>query len=325
MEIAGIDISRYQYIWNENTGVMLRPMNFEVAASQNVRFVAGRITTGTLTDWAYDYRHTGYCSLKMSQSVGLPTTGYHVVRPWLPVDAQMSALFRAMESKSFYEDFPLWMDCERPDGQSVYVQTKCIAGCIEWFLRRKDYYPDIYTNVGYWNTNTVHDPIFNNCNLVVANYTTAKTPLIPREWNGFFGLLKRWRIWQYSADGNGLGAKYGAASHSIDLNRFNGDENAFKKMLFSTPVVVEPPQGDQGDNILQTKFVALVDRQAVRTEPSTAQGTKTVSSRLAAGTILYPAREAFVKGPGEMWMRFDEGWVAVVHGGNQYLKSVAIS
>ena len=38
-----------------------------------------------------------------------------------------------------------------------------------------------------------------------------------------------WTFWQFSADGNGQGPKYGASgSQAIDLNRFNGDEEDFR-------------------------------------------------------------------------------------------------
>jgi GH25 family lysozyme M1 (1,4-beta-N-acetylmuramidase) len=239
-EILGIDFSRYQYLWNEDTGEMLRTMNFEVAAAAGARFAAGRVTLGESMDYAFDYRGT-YCSLKACQAAGIPTTGYHVIWPSLTVDRQMSAFFRALDKQSFREDFAVWLDCERSDRQSVSTQTRVIAGAIEWFWKRRGYFPDIYTNVGYWDTNTVHDPIFDQCQLIVANYTTAKTPLVPREWKKLGGLVKQWKIWQFSADGNGLGAKYGAASRSIDLNRLNGGEPEYRAMLFSEPPVpVEP-------------------------------------------------------------------------------------
>jgi GH25 family lysozyme M1 (1,4-beta-N-acetylmuramidase) len=317
-EITGIDFSRYQYQWNESTGEMLRPMNFDTAKAAGVRFAAGRITIGPLVDWAYRYR-TGYCSLKACQAAGIPTTGYHVVKPYYSVDAQISALFRAIDVQAFDEDFPLWLDCERPDGMPPITQTRIIVGCIERIYNECKYFPDIYTNVGYWDSNTVHDDIFNECNLIVANYTTASRPLVPREWRSLGGLIRRWKIWQYSADGNGLGPRYGAASHSIDVDRFNGDEAAFQTMLFKPAPVPVP---DVGGDDLQTKFQVLIEGQAIRSEPSILGGAKTITGRLVKGRILYPARDIVIKSAGELWVKFDIGWVAGIHGGTQYLKAV---
>jgi hypothetical protein len=56
-----------------------------------------------------------------------------------------------------------------------------------------------------------------------------------------------WNFWQYSADGNGQGAKYGAQSSAIDLDRFNGDEADLQKFMGVDVVVppVTPPSSNE--------------------------------------------------------------------------------
>jgi len=49
-----------------------------------------------------------------------------------------------------------------------------------------------------------------------------------------------WHFWQYSGDGNMLGSTYGAQSSSIDLDRFNGNMDAFEAFI-NGEVPEEPP------------------------------------------------------------------------------------
>lgn len=66
----------------------------------------------------------------------------------------------------------------------------------------------------------------------VAAYTTADHPRLPLSW-------KRFDIWQYSADGNMLGPKFGGSSSSMDLNRMTPE---FYKMFAATEKPEEPPE-----------------------------------------------------------------------------------
>ena len=87
------------------------------------------------------------------------------------------------------------------------------------------------------------------------------TPRIPAPWTA-------WTFWQYTDKGNGL--QYGAESLNIDLNYFNGDEEAFNERfkIDTTPTPPDPQPEPTEDAIIGAtvfynsgKFVYLVPRQ----------------------------------------------------------------
>jgi hypothetical protein len=70
-------------------------------------------------------------------------------------------------------------------------------------------------------------------NLWVARYKNLTGPwddgyCIPRDFDD-------WDFWQFSTDKNGRGAEFGAESKSIDLNYFNGDQEAFEAYIDTLP------------------------------------------------------------------------------------------
>lgn len=50
--------------------------------------------------------------------------------------------------------------------------------------------------------------------LWVAHWTTASKPILPLGWSD-------WLLWQYSANGNRLGASWGVSARDVDINRVN--------------------------------------------------------------------------------------------------------
>jgi hypothetical protein len=110
--------------------------------------------------------------------------------------------------------------CER-DGKPKEEVMDCVETCAS----RIPYHPGsesigvIYSAAWWWNPWMVIDgqsPFWlEYYDLWVANFTDADEPIMPIGWD-------EWLLWQYSADGNELGSKYGAGSKDICLNRFNG-------------------------------------------------------------------------------------------------------
>jgi GH25 family lysozyme M1 (1,4-beta-N-acetylmuramidase)/uncharacterized protein YgiM (DUF1202 family) len=87
----------------------------------------------------------------------------------------------------------------------------------------------IYTAYYYWRENAPNatsqpDSLeyFHQYPLWIAHYTTAEKPLVPAPWSE-----DEWLFWQYTETGDGK--LYGVESQGIDLNYFNGDEEAFKQ------------------------------------------------------------------------------------------------
>jgi GH25 family lysozyme M1 (1,4-beta-N-acetylmuramidase) len=90
-------------------------------------------------------------------------------------------------------------------------------------------WPMIYTSGSLWNTIVGDYSWASAYDLWVARYTSLPKPwgnpgdqswLRPLPWND-------WRLWQWSANGNGRGHEFGAESYDIDLNRYNGSLSDF--------------------------------------------------------------------------------------------------
>jgi len=89
--------------------------------------------------------------------------------------------------------------------------------------------PTIYTRASFWNPCLGDPPWAGDYDLWIARYATLPKPwgnpgdpswTTPSSWD-------TWRLWQWSADGNGRGAEFGAESDDIDLNRYNGSLDQF--------------------------------------------------------------------------------------------------
>ena len=78
--------------------------------------------------------------------------------------------------------------------------------------------PVIYTSQGEWNklVGTQHDDLFAQCDLWVANYTTAPTPALPRCWSN-------WLLWQYTSSGTVTGI-----NGRVDMNRWRGEVRTYR-------------------------------------------------------------------------------------------------
>lgn len=123
------------------------------------------------------------------------------------------------------------------------LSPNAVASALEIFVRRikenLGVWPMIYTRTTFWNPYVGDRTLWEELDLDIARYTSAQNPwgytgnpnyLKPRDWDD-------WDFWQYSADGNGMGAAYGAKSASIDLQHFNGS----KQDLVAYSVAIYPP------------------------------------------------------------------------------------
>jgi len=100
--------------------------------------------------------------------------------------------------------------------------------------------PILYSRGAWLNTNTLTDDLMMLLDLWIARYTTKGKPwgnILP--YPDYPSIKPRdyadWKFWQFSADGNGRGAEFGAKSNSIDLDYFNGDQAAFDEYIGSSP------------------------------------------------------------------------------------------
>jgi hypothetical protein len=104
----------------------------------------------------------------------------------------------------------------------------------------------------------------------------------------------KWLFWQFSADGNGLGHEYGATgSHAIDINRFNGDAEAFAAYIGAEVLPDPPDPPEEPPHEIFIPFVMKVNAPAglyTHTEPNALASTRAGS--LFHGTQIEVVEES---------------------------------
>jgi GH25 family lysozyme M1 (1,4-beta-N-acetylmuramidase) len=202
-----------------------------------------------------------------------------------------------------------------------------LGNFLEYLEELVERVPYIYTRGEYWNSNYASMcPLVSlyDYGLWIARYNESvdhpweddpKTD--PVCWDDY-------SIWQYSADGNGKGAEYGAVSRDIDLNRYNGaygdwyDE--FGVALPGDGNVPSPPPEQCEPKI----GVVLVNGLRIRSMPTTTRGTIVgklykgdkvfVYDEIKDGTSIWFLIVAFGKGPALA------GWSAGHWKGNTFIR-----
>ena len=159
---------------------------------------------------------------------GLKVASYHVYMPAtsdgrkITPEAQMEKYLRAMDNKQ-----PDWypvLDCEKHRNQDKFYITDGIFSCLQTLdINYND--SIVYTRGSWWQENVIRND-FNDWDLFIARYKPGlehpwedDPNTDPLDWDDY-------DLWQYSADGNGRGAEFGAASRSIDISKVN-DPNYF--------------------------------------------------------------------------------------------------
>ena len=141
------------------------------------------------------------------------------------IDRQVNTLIEGLSPNDL--DFPPEGDIERrhiyPKQYAIGEVLQYMHGLVKWwgaatFYTAKFVWEEMYSDKVGW---------VDDWDLHVANYTTASYPhYVPRGWGWYAngGLTekdKRFGIWQYSADGNYQGNRYGCESRDVDLNRMS--------------------------------------------------------------------------------------------------------
>ena len=238
--VRGIDVSQWQ-----------GSMDWEQAYDSDVRFTFVRSSRGGQSAATGGYDDTRFLE-NMSKLSDLAASGkriyagaYHFARPDLvattngqPTVAAIRSSARA-EAAHFVDvagDYMVGgflrpvLDLEQRGGEDNTPTSTPLtpANLRIWanaFLNRVELLagvePLIYMNTNY-ASNFVDDGLANR-DLWVANWNQTRygNP-VTGNGNPPTGVFDDWSFWQYSADGNGMGATFGASSNDIDLNVANG-------------------------------------------------------------------------------------------------------
>lgn len=288
-----VDISKWQ-----------GDVDFATMRAAGVELVMMRLSIGDQTDVRFSDNYAG------ARAAGLRVGVYHAVKPSISVAAQWTRIVDSLAGRAL--DVPLALDCEVEDGQNPSTIATVIEGLAQKYALLFGEYPLIYTRATWWNVWTIYKPIFKLCPLWVARYFSGEHPwndapdtMRPRDWNTF-------ALWQFSADGNGLGAAYGVESDDIDLNKGGAETLAGTLALLRGQPL--PPPEPIGAMLLKFKAKYTLN---IRSGPDTSYPD---IGDLAKDTIV-TALEIQPTDNNSVWVRIDTGkWVALVHnGGGPYL------
>ena len=115
-------------------------------------------------------------------------------------------------------------DVEASNGIKPDLLRSRLKTFLDRIETRSDVRPIIYTRASFWNYAVGNPSWAKNYLLWCARYRPLDEnlePAITGPWDdGRFkpSSWNNWLLWQYSADGNGLGHMYGVDSDDIDLN-----------------------------------------------------------------------------------------------------------
>lgn len=286
-----LDISRYQ-----------GELNVAKAKAEGVVGVKIRATVG-------NYYTDPMFALNRQRCIdgGMMWGGYHVHRPDNTPSSQINRFMNVIGART--PDIPHTIDVEVHADLPNYAITSNLYTVMSLTPAVRNKLPEIYTRAGYWNYRINTSPVWARYPLHVANYTTAASPVMPRDW-------AEWLLWQWSADGNYQGAKYGVESISVDLNRFAGDYNAWRAACgfndtFPVPALPEP---------VYPRIAHVVSPVTLRAAASTASASyglipSGIEIRVH-GTKQVGADEWARLGAGQL------GWCAVTYRGKKYLEWV---
>ena len=294
------DISRYQ-VWD------YKQVDFEKMKSTGAVGVIARCTVGDYyTDTAFHEYYRG------AKAAGLLFGAYMVVAPKNYVGGSLISWQKHVERflrevTKLEIDFPYVLDCELTRGANRQQITALIQNIAQNLTENRDLPHMMYTRQSWWDGYVLPWSGWKKYDLHAARYISGLDGPWADNW-GKFRDWDEWKLWQYSADGNGVGKDYGVWSDSIDLNQFNGSMAELYQWLKLTdePPVVPDPEPEPEPLPLDPPVNAAKQKTVtasilnIRSLPNV---TSDDVGDLAKGSVITIVEE---KGD---WVRFAGGWV----------------
>jgi GH25 family lysozyme M1 (1,4-beta-N-acetylmuramidase) len=226
-EVLGVDVSTWQ-----------GEMNWNTAAAAGARFAFIRIcSTDSVTGRPYEDWQFPRNAVQAPDY--LLAGGYGYFRP--NFDPLVQADFLCERASTWDRNLPIVADIETNGG--LPPRSTQIQGAVRAYLERIEQntgeMPIIYTRGSWWNLNLGNPDWASAYDLWCARYN----PLLDGPWSdGYYRPepWNAWHFWQFSADGNGRGAEFGAQSDSIDLNWWYSSYDDLLEYAGLTPT---PPTG----------------------------------------------------------------------------------
>ncbi len=163
-----------------------------------------------------------------SAANGIPNGGYHFFRPHAPILAQISN-FVSMVGAMKDGELPPVLDLEVPESWrslSLKKRLNIVRAWLDGVENALNVKPIIYLSSSFAGDILGNDKFLANYILWVANYGRS-SPRVPEPWKSSSG--KSWTFWQFSETG-----KIDSIRDLVDLDWFNGDSAALKKLLWKS-------------------------------------------------------------------------------------------
>lgn len=167
-----------------------------------------------------------------ARAAGYKVGAYHYYYPTIDPLSQARWFYNTVSATGFLGDYEPALDVEYDpviEGNGPISAAgihACLVEMERLFGRINDHAPAVYTSVNYWSKVSGDKSWASAYPLWVANWGVLQ-PRIPWPWTN-------WVFWQYTISNEGQ-ELYGTVSHEIDLDVFNGDDNAFYAYCYSTP------------------------------------------------------------------------------------------
>ena len=255
--VLGVDVSHWQA---KEDVVPIVHMDWEKCKQAGAQFAF--IRAGSITKISGELYEDFEFQYNSEAAPGLMPVGYYWYwRPNFSVTGQANYFCGLIDSKD--RRLPPVVDVETTGGFGASAIAIRLAIFCENVWDNIGQWPMIYTRGSFWNPTAsgpgVGDhPLWASLDLWVARYVNLPEPwgnpgdssvVRPRHWND-------WLFWQFSADGNGRGAEFGAQSRSIDLDYYNGNQDDFDDEF-----------GDGGGMLLEERVAKLeVDLELLKAE-----------------------------------------------------------
>jgi len=307
-------------------------IDFNIMYNAGARFWYTKATDANkYSGWQFeDSKFMKFCTDAFDHGK-LLTGCYHWLQP--SVDPTVAAKFYLERYKRFPFHLPPIMDFEEP----LVLQTRKFSDYawraqvwLEYVKHQTGRVPFIYT--AKWYTEQFDDKLLSwmkDYPVIIADYTcwsnTFKYLWCKEPRRKPYPWLDDWSMWQFSADGNRRGKEFGVGSGDIDLNYWHNDMNSLLAFCgldtVPTPPVEEPTDPTQPPeevSMSQKKFYVIGYEQNVRSEPVISKTN--IVKVVPKNTEIYPIIDIKFYDKRNIWLKYPDGWVALLHIGGQYLR-----
>lgn len=218
--VLGIDCSR----WQDDNSTPQR-MDFDKAYAAGARFVFIKASQACWLDEDFIWNWVA------AKDAGLYRGAYHYLDNSATGEKQGEFFCGLIEKDP--GELPPVLDYEYRTAPPGLASANQWLNEVYWTL---DISPILYTSPYYWKEYGGAQVGWTQYPLWIANYEVS-SPTVPAPWTD-------WTFWQWTDKGDGI--RYGAESHGLDMNWYNGSWSKFVEQFGELGTPVDPPPDCEG-------------------------------------------------------------------------------